>query len=321
MSSCGNTDPCAPVNPCDCVEPAAIREQGPPGPGGAPGGIPVFQIGVVIAGAVPAVTIVQVNPLLYTLNFVIPSANLTTPNTWTEIQTFQGKAVFNNGFTATGDSNIQTLTVGNLTVAGNGTYVGLQTFNGGAVFNGPAEFNGGADIDQLRVSGTIQNAGITQLPANTPILGTVAVDNCGNFFYQGTLGPNSTAGSSALAMNVPFNQAETAIPFSLPFVVPNLPACGVAQPAAVIIRGDVVTNAGGAIPVDISSFRVFVRLDNAVTGTILAQRIFTNFEAGGAWITNALIPPGAHTLFFTIAGLSVGSSTITLIAIDCSIDF
>ncbi len=321
MSGCGDTNPCAPVNPCDCVEPAAIREQGPPGPGGAPGGIPVFQIGAVVAGATPQVTIVQVNPLLYTLNFVIPSANVNTPNIWTEVQTFQGTAIFSNGFNASGNSTIENLTVQKLTVADAGTFIGTQTFTAGAIFNDGIAVTGGVVADNVSVSGTLQNAGIIALPPNVPILGTTVVDNCGNFYFVGNIGPNSVSGSTGLAVNVPFNQAETALPFSLPFTVPNVAGCGVPQPAVVIIRGDIVANAGGALPIDISTFRLFVRLDNAVTGTILAQRTFTNFEAGGTWIVNALIPPGSHTLWFTIAGLSVGTSTITLIAIDCSVDF
>src|SRR5260221_14595569 len=134
MSGCGDTNPCAPVNPCDCAETAAIREQGPPGSRGLPGGTPVFTIGTVTEGTIPSVTIVQMNPLLYQINFVIPSAKLNTNNFWTGIQTFEAQAVFNAGLTAGGSSTMFDLTVTHSFISqGTSLFVGLATFGGCAI--------------------------------------------------------------------------------------------------------------------------------------------------------------------------------------------
>ncbi len=315
MTSCGDVNPCAPVNPCDCVEPAAIREQGPPGPGGAPGGIPVFQIGVVVVGPVPQVTILEVNPLLYTLNFVIPSANTTFPNTWTDVQTFNAKAVFNNGFTATGSSTIADLTVQTLTVAASGIYVGLQTFNGNTIFNGTNNFVGATTMADLDVNGIFRIPNIVVLPAATAIQGRVVVGTDGRLYFIVGTGSNVASGSTALAATIPFNQVETAIGFNLPFTIPAGPDTAIEIVMQMTLQPTVNP------PTTYSNFRIQVRLDNATLGTVVAATGVSNYESTAQLNGVATVPAGAHTLFFTITGLGTGTSSIALTSISARVTF
>ncbi len=315
MTSCGDVNPCAPVNPCDCVEPAAIREQGPPGPGGAPGGIPVFQIGVVISGPVPSVTVIQVNPLLYTLNFVIPSANTSFPNTWIDVQTFSATAVFTNGFTATGSSTIADLTVQTLTVSGTGTYVGLQTFNGDATFNGINTFVGATTMTDLTVNGILKIPNIVALPAATAILGRVVVGTDGRLYFIVGTGANVASGSTALAATIPFNQVETAIGFNLPFTIPAGPDASIEIVMQMTVQPTVNP------PASYSNFLVQVRLDNATLGTVVAATGVSVYESTAQLNGRATVPAGAHTLFFTITGLGSGSSSIALTSISARVTF
>lgn len=321
MSNCGDTNPCAPVNPCDCAETAAIREQGPPGARGLPGGIPVFTIGTVTSGAVPSVTIVQVNPLLYQINFVIPTVKLNTDNFWTGVQTFEQTAIFQAGLHAAGASTFDQLTAsGAFTAEGTALFLGVATFSGPVVLNSDATVAGTVNTLNLHVRGEAR-FDATALAPNTCYIGYCVLDSCGRLHYVNAFSPNSAAGGTGLAQVVTFAQSETAIGFNLPFVVPNVPDCGSAMSVTSTIFGRVSTNAGGALPPDISAFRVTVRLDNAVTGTVLATASFTNFEFAGQWYVNAQIPPGSHTLFFTVQGLGVGSSSITLSEVTCAIQF
>jgi hypothetical protein len=292
-----------------------IREQGPPGAGGAPGGIPVFQIGVVISGPVPSVTVVQVNPLLYTLNFVIPSANTSFANTWIEVQTFQSKAVFNAGFTAIGSSTIEDLTVQTLTVAGAGTFVGLQTFNGNTIFNGANNFVGAVTTGDLTGNGIIKFPNLVVLPAATAINGTVVMGTDGRLYFVVGSGSNVASGSTGLAANIPFNQAETAIGFNLPFTIPAGPD------AAVEIVMQMTLQPTVNPPPNYSSFLINVRLDNAALGTVIAATGVSNYETTAQLNGRATIPAGSHTLFFTITGLGLGTSTITLTSIAARVTF
>jgi hypothetical protein len=323
MSGCGDTNPCAPVNPCDCAETADIREQGPPGARGLAGGIPIFQIGTVVSGSVPQVQLIQVNPLLYTMNFVVPSAGTNLPNSWTGIQTFTQQAVFQQGFSAVG----ATSTIFSLNVTNDFTSTGTSLFVGGAIFNGAVVFNGAVTADTIDTTGDATfNAdvlipNIPALAANVCYLGYVVVDNCGRLRFVNGYSPNSASNSNAISQTVTFNQAETQIAMTLPFTVPNVPACGVAMSANTTIFGRVVTGTGGALPADISAFVIRVRLDDPVVGTTLAGPSITNFESQGEWYVNANIAPGAHTLYFTISGNGVGSASILLIFIECSVQF
>jgi hypothetical protein len=159
------------------------------------------------------------------------------------------------------------------------------------------------------------------LAANVCYRGYVVVDSCGRLRYVNGFSPNSAASGTALSQTVVFNAAETAIAFNLPLTVPSVPDCGAAMAVNATIFGRLVTAAGGALPADISTFVIRVRLDNAVTGFTLAGPSITNFESQGEWYVNAQLTPGPHTLFFTISGNGVGSSSIDLIFIECAVNF
>lgn len=317
--------PCAPdfgdSNPCRGTDPALIREMGKPGTPGVPGGTPTFEVGSVVNGATPSVTYTMVNPLLYRVDYVIPSAGTETANTWALEQTFLG-GIATVGITDTGTSN---LTI--LNVSGASTFAGISTFGGAAIFNSSATFNGGltafgsSAMQSLLVTGPLSNNGMIGLPASVCIKGQVVVDTCGTFYYINAQGPNSTAGANSLSQTVTFNNTETGIALTVPFTIPFTPACGTAMNQNVQIFGRLLTNAGGAIPADVSRFIVRVRLDNASTGAVLANDEFTNFEAAANWLVNANLAPGGHTLYFTIQGLGLGSSSIGLTEIDCSVNF
>src|SRR5260221_13810395 len=81
---------------CTCGEIPALREEGPPGPAGPNGGVPVFTVGTVTTG-IPSVTVNQITPLLYAIAFVIPTVPPNTANVWSDTQTFTIQAIFNGG--------------------------------------------------------------------------------------------------------------------------------------------------------------------------------------------------------------------------------
>ncbi len=313
--SCGPVSPCAPVNPCDCVEPAAIREQGPPGRAGTPGGVPVFQIGTVVSGPVPIVTITQVNPLLYTLDFVIPSVGTNLPNTWTAVQTFDLPPVFVTGFTATGSSTaVDFATSGTFTMNGPGVFVGDSVFNGDTTFNGLNHFVGDTDAVNLTVTGDVKLTGVVVLPAATAIQGNVVIGVDGKlYFVVGS--SNIASGSTALAATIVFNAAETAIAFNLPFTIPAGPdaVCGIVM--------QMTTKPNVNPPTDWSDFLVRCRLDNAVLGTVVGATGVTVFEGTAQINAVATIPAGSHTLFFTIQGTGDGTNSIDLTSITARISF
>lgn len=310
------------ANPCQGEPPGLIREQGRPGAPGIPGGTPVFQVGTVLSGGTPSVTYTMINPLLYRVDYIIPGTATSQANTWTATQTFAGGVVVTGAFETTGGATLDSLHV-----------TGTSTFDGASEFGGSAEFASSLTClttittANLTASGTstlngpLINAGIAALPAAKAILGQVVADSCGQFYYINGQGPNSVVGATALAQSVPFDQAETAIAFTVAFTVPSVADCGSPANANVTIFGRVVTDAGGALPADISNFIVRIRLDNPTTGTVLAAPKFTNFELEGQWYVNANLAPGTHTLYFTVQGLAVGSASIGLTEIDCSVNF
>lgn len=316
MSSC-NSNPCAPVNPCECAETADIREQGPPGSRGLPGGIPVFQIGTTVSGPVPMVTITQVNPLLYTLDFVIPSVGTDLPNTWLATQTFAVPAVFSDGFSALGTSTFVNLTVSGDFQAAASIFTGLSTFNGNTVFNGTNDFQGDTTFLNTTIAGTFKLTSLIALPANTAILGELVVLADGTIrFSPTTTSANIISGFTALAAVIPFNQSETAIAFNQPFVIPA------GGPSSV--RIDAILGAlpsGANPPADLSQYLLNARLDDAVTGTVVASAIFSNYEAEALLVGNFLVAAGAHTMYYTIQGIGLGSSSVALRNMGGRIEF
>ncbi len=136
---------------CRCGELPAVREEGPPGPAGPDGGVPVFQVGTVTTGS-PDVIITQITPLLYTIDFVLPNVPTNTPNTWSDTQTFTVEAIFNGGLTANGPVTVDDdLTVtanavlNNVTVAGTFSANGTSTFQNASIF-GNLDVGGNASI-------------------------------------------------------------------------------------------------------------------------------------------------------------------------------
>lgn len=118
-----------------------MREEGPPGPPGLDGGVPVFQVGSVTTGS-PNVIITQITPLLYTIDFVLPNVPTSSPNTWTDTQTFAVAAIFQGGFTSNGPTTFsddvtfdQNAAFNNVTVAGTFAANGTATFQDVSVFN------------------------------------------------------------------------------------------------------------------------------------------------------------------------------------------
>jgi len=310
------------ANPCQGQDPTLIREQGRPGAPGVPGGTPIFQVGTVLSGATPAVTYTMINPLLYRVDYIIPGTATNQANTWTATQTFSGAAIFQGALTTTGGATIDTLHV-----TGDSVFDGATTFGGAVICQSSFECLTGITTDTLAVTtsatvgGAFTNSGAIPLPAGKAVRGIAVLDSCGRLYYINGIGPNSAAAGSLLSQSVTYNQSETAISFTLPFTVPNTADCGSPASAVVNIFGRLVNNSGGALPSDISAFITRVRLDDPATGTICAQAQFTNFQREVAWNTNVTIPPGAHTMYFTIQGQGDGSSSITLTEIDCSINF
>lgn len=314
MSGC-STNPCAPVNPCDCAETADIREQGPPGGRGLPGGIPVFQIGATVSGPVPSVTLTMVNPLLYTLDFIIPSVGTNLPNTWSATQTFSVQTIFSDGFAASGSSTIVDLTVSGTLQAALSIFTGLSTFNGNTVFNGTNDFQGDTTFVNATVNGDFKMPNLAALGAGQAVLGTVVAKADGTFAF--TVGAaNSASGSTALAATIVFNASETAIAFNLPFVVPAGP-----DALCVVVAQMTVNYSGANPPADISNWYFRCRLDNPTIGAQLGINVVSNFEGSVNLNAQVTVPAGAHTLYFTIQGSGLGSSSLTLTNIEARVNF
>ncbi len=312
---------CAPdygnSNPCFQADPALIREQGRPGSPGIPGGTPAFVVGTVATGPNPSVTYTMVNPLLYRVDYIIPSTNVNQPNTWTATQTFTDIIVSGNA------SVLGTTTLTVLDVSGTATFAGLTVFNGATTFNSSADFAAGITTTTLTASGLVTLNGIVkipnivQLPAATAIQGAVVVQPDGTLnFVVANTGANVVAGSSALAAVVAWNSAEVAIAFSQNFVVPAGPDARVSVVAQVTLQPN-----GANPPANLSGFIIRARLDDVVIGTVVTANGVTNFEASCNLLGDFTAPAGAHTVFYTIQGLGTGGSSINLTSISGTIKF
>lgn len=146
---------------CQCGELPALREEGPPGPPGPDGGVPVFTVGTVTTG-VPSVTVNQITPLLYTIDFVLPTVPTNTANLWSDTQTFEVQAVFQAGIAVTG----ATILTGTLGVSG------LSTLQDVSVL-GDLGVNGLCSLASLAVANDVSVGGNLGVTGNTTFGGTV----------------------------------------------------------------------------------------------------------------------------------------------------
>lgn len=309
-------------NPCDGAQPSLIREKGRPGSPGVPGGTPVFQVGTVVNGGSPSVTYTMVNPLLYRVDYVLPSAGLADLNEWTALQTFLA-GIATVGITDTGTATLNILVVG-----GAAEFNGATEFNGAVTFNSSATFAAGLTAEgqsvmqDLAVNGVFIVPGPQSLAAGEVYMGYAVLDSCGRLKITNGVGPNIENGGNNFTQVVAFDAPETAIALTLPFTVPSVAECGVAPNSVISVYGQLQASVAGAIPTDISDFTYRIRLDNAVTGQVLYASVINNFQSGQNFnFVAANTAPGAHTLYFTIQGLAGGSSSITLTALECTVTF
>lgn len=152
---------------CRCGELPAVREEGPPGPAGPDGGVPVFEVGTVTTGS-PDVIITQVTPLLYTIDFVLPNVPTNTPNTWSDTQTFTVAAIFNGGFTANDDCTVDA----DLTVTGN-TTLNNVSIGGTLSANGTSTFQNISVFNNLDVSGNANVTGGLSVASTSDLVGGI----------------------------------------------------------------------------------------------------------------------------------------------------
>lgn len=305
------------ANPCANDDPSLIREMGLPGAVGLPGSTPVFVVGTVFSGPAPSVTFTAVNPLLYRVDFIIPSTNIHDAQTWTATQTF-ADVIVDGTFTTNGGATIDVLTV-----TGIAAFNDLVTFGGAVTFSSSLTAVSGITANAITVSGTttlnstVLIPNIPQLGAAVAILGTVVVLPDGTLNYSpSSSGANTASNTSALSAVIPYNQAETAIAFTLPLVIPS--GASAIMNLSAVLKFSV---SGANPPSDVSYFFMSCRLDDPVTGTVLGTSNFTNFEASGTVLSLTTVPAGPHTLYFTISGASVGTSSIVLAGITAIANF
>lgn len=305
------------ANPCAGIDPSQIREQGLPGAVGLPGQTPTFVVGTVLTGPAPSVTFTMVNSLLYRVDFIIPSTNIHQAQTWTATQTF-ADVVVDGTFTSNGGATFDLLTV----VTGI-TLTGISTFNGAATFNSSITAVAGITTNAITVSGltTLNGAvkipNITQLTAGQPQQGNVVVAPDGTLYFVVSSSSSNTAfNATALANVIAFGAAESALAANLNFTVP-------AGPDALVNLAAQLTFifSGSNPPADISQFILRARLDNAVTGTVVAANDFSNFEASCNTLGQFSAAAGSHVLYFTVQGLGYGSSSVLLQGITSRVTF
>jgi hypothetical protein len=275
-------------------------------------------VGTVATGPNPSVTYTMVNPLLYRVDYIIPSTNVNQPNTWTATQTFTD-IIVSGTISALGTTS---LTI--LNVSGAATFAGLTVFNGATTFNSSADFAAGITTTTLTASGTVTLNGavlipnIVQLPAATAISGIVVVQPDGTLnFTPGNTGSNVVAGSSGLAQVVLDTSAEVAIAFSQNFTVPAGPD------ATVNVVAQLTSQVSGTNPPATVSGWIFrIRLDDVVVGTVVVANGITNFEGSVNLLGGFLAPAGAHTLFYTVQGLGgAGTNAINLTSVSGRVTF
>lgn len=121
------------LNPCACDDAAPIRVEGTTGQDGPKGATPKFSIGTVSSGDA-SITVVVVDDVNRTINWVLPAVPEGMAYEWTKVQTFEAKSIFELGLITTGG----TTTFGGtgLTVTPNGTLSGTATVGGSSQIDG-----------------------------------------------------------------------------------------------------------------------------------------------------------------------------------------
>lgn len=182
---------------CVCGQEPAVREEGPPGPAGPDGGVPVFEVGTVTTGA-PDVIITQVTPLLYTIDFVLPNVPTDTPNTWSDTQTFTVQSIFNGGLTSNGPAVFEDdLTAHANAILNNVTVAGTLSANGVSTFQNISAFN---DLD---VGNNISASGGLSVALTSSFIGGILGRTNGAAAAAGTVGEiisASVASGAAVAL-------------------------------------------------------------------------------------------------------------------------
>jgi hypothetical protein len=111
-------------------------------------------VGSVVAGPDPSVTLTQITPTLWQMDFVLPGAPTSTENTWSEKQTFLVAASFDDGFTSEGPVQIND----DLAVTGNSVFQSVQVL-GDIQSNGTAEFASLTVFNDASIGGNLFVAG------------------------------------------------------------------------------------------------------------------------------------------------------------------
>lgn len=225
---------------CSCGELPAVREEGPPGPAGPDGGIPVFEVGSVSTGS-PSVTITQVTPLLYTIDFVLPNVPTSTPNTWSDTQTFTVQAIFNGGLQSNGNVGI----TGDLSVSGTSTLSGDVSIGGILAVNGNTTLANATVTNDLGIGGNLTvggnsiftgtvsftippDLGIIALTANQNVRGYLVLDHNNDIKFVAGYGYTSRGQAAATGLaDVPPLSGGIAIcdplVVTVPVLTPNQP--------------------------------------------------------------------------------------------------
>lgn len=177
-------------SPCVCDEPVGIQEEGPTGPTGPGGETTNLSVGSVASG--PA-SITDSSPsyaqAIY--NFVLPAVPDGVPYTWSEINTFEQKPVFENGLTTTGGTS--EITGGTVEVTSAATFDAAVDIAADTVANdnitvttnlqddGPLTVEGDTTLAALAVNQDISfgpNASIVLASTSELIAGALVLDEC-----------------------------------------------------------------------------------------------------------------------------------------------
>lgn len=271
---------------CVCNELPPTREEGPPGPAGADGGVPVFTVGTVTTGS-PSVTLTQVTPLEYTIDFVLPNVPTSSPNTWSATQTFTVQAVFNGGLAANGPVQINsTLGVTGVSTLEDANLSGDLSVDGGTTL-ATLDTTGNANVGgNLSVTGTTSfggavsftvppNLGIVALTANENARGFLVLDHNNvvkfvpNFGYT----QRGQADGTVIAPVVPgdINIAVVdPLVITVPVLTPNQPT------PTVDVEATLTIDAGNATaPIQLQMWFGAIGVGSPVD--------FVEFDIGGSW--------------------------------------
>jgi hypothetical protein len=202
----------------------------------------------------PSVTITQVTPLLYTIDFVLPTVPTNTANFWSDTQTFAVEAIFQAGIGVTGDSvftgdvavsGLSSLT--NVTISGDISVNGVASFDSLAVNNdvsigGNLGVTGNTHFGGTVTFSTTPDLGITALTANENVRGYLALDHNNEIKYVSGYGYTGRGQAPATGLaNVPAVTGDVAIcdplVVTVPVLTPNQPTPIVDVEAQIMYEG------------------------------------------------------------------------------------